>query len=247
MTRVALITGGSRGIGAATARLLAARGDKVVINYLQNETVAGQVVRDIQKAGGETYALRADVGDERQVGRLVDETVSRYGRLDILISNAPAGGIFKPFQQISWEEFLSPVEKELKAAFELTKAVTAIMIPQRYGRIVYTASGLAKQPGMPGGIGIGTSKAALVAFAKYIAQELGPYGIIANTVAPGMVETELSQQVPPEHRQRMAAMTPLRRLAQAEDIARVIAYLSSEENTFVTGVYTPINGGMVMD
>ncbi len=245
--RVALVTGGGRGIGAATARLLAARGNRVVINYVRNEAAAEGVVAEIREAGGEALALRADVGDPVQVASLVSQVVSAYGRLDILVSNAPASATLKPLQHLSWEEFFHPVEQELRAAFELTRAVAPSMIQQGYGRIVYTASGLAKQPGMPGSSGIGTAKAALVTFAKYVAQELGPHGIIANTIAPGMVETELSGAMPAEAKQRMAAMTPLRRVAQPEDIAQLIVYLASEENSFVTGIYTPVNGGMMME
>jgi 3-oxoacyl-[acyl-carrier protein] reductase len=136
---------------------------------------------------------------------------------------------------------------ELQAAFELTKAVLPAMQKQHYGRLVYVGSGLAKAPTMQGGMSIGTAKAGLVAFARYIAKEYGSYGITANVVSPGLVETELSSRIPSEQKQRIASMTPLGRVAQPEDIARAIAFFASDDSAFMTGTSMPVNGGMSME
>ncbi len=245
--KVALVAGGGRGIGAATATLLAARGASVVVNYLQNAATASQVVAQIHANGGQALAVQANIREKPQVEALVQAARDTYGRIDILVNSSNPSGVFKPFEQITWEEFALGVTNELRAAFLLTKAVLPTMRASHYGRIIYIASGLAKAPSVEGAISIATAKAGLVAFAKYIAKEYGPSGITANVVSPSMVETELSAMIPASHRQRLAAMTPLGRIAQPEDIARVIAFFASDDSGFMTGVYAPVNGGLTME
>ncbi len=245
--KVALVTGGGRGIGAATARLLGEEGAHVVINYLNNASTANDVVEYIQAHGGKALAIQADGTDEQQAQHLARETIHAFGRIDILVHSVPPHAVFKPFMQMSWEEFAKGVNSELKAVFACTKAVLPQMLQQNYGRIVYVGSGVAKTPGMAGGISLGTAKAGLVAFARYIAKEFGPSGITANVIAPGMVETELSARIPPEHKQNIIRMTPLGRIAQPKDIARVIAFFASDFSGFMTGAYAPVNGGMTME
>lgn len=245
--KVALIAGGGRGIGAASASLLAERGASVVVNYLKNEAAATQTVTQIRAHGGQAIAVQADVRAQHQVEALVQAARDSYGRVDILVDSSSPSGVFKPFEQISWDEFALGINNELRAAFLLTKAVLPNMQQQRYGRIVYIASGLAKVPSMIDAISIGTAKAGLVAFAKYIAKTYASSGITANVVSPGMVETELSARIPVEHRQRLAAITPLGRIAQPEDVARVIAFFASDDSSFMTGSYSPIDGGLTMD
>jgi 3-oxoacyl-[acyl-carrier protein] reductase len=245
--KVALIAGGGRGIGAATATLLAVRGASVVVNYLEHAATASQVVAQIHANGGQALAVQADVRDPQQVDALVQAARDTYARIDILVNSSSPSGIFKPFEQMSWDEFALGVNNELRAAFTLTKAVLPMMQAAHYGRIVYISSGLAKAPSVEGAISIASAKAGLVAFAKYIAMEYGPAGITANVVAPSMVETELSTMIPAAHRQRLIAMTPLGRIAQPEDIARVIAFFASDESGFMTGVSAPVNGGLTME
>ncbi|HLZ64060.1 MAG TPA: SDR family oxidoreductase [Ktedonosporobacter sp.] len=245
--KVALIAGGGRGIGGATARLLGKRGASVVVNYLQNATAAEQTVADIHSYGGQAIAVQGDVRNDEQREALIQQTMQTYGRIDILVNSATAAAIFKPFVQMSWEEFNLIVDGILHTTFELTKAVLPIMQQQHYGRIVYIGSGLSKAPTMPGAIGLATAKAGLVAFAKYIAKEHGPDGITANVVSPGMVETDLSAYLPIEHKQRIAATTPLGRMARPEDIAGVIAFFASDDSGFMTGTYAPVNGGQAME
>ncbi len=147
---------------------------------------------------------------------------------------------------MQWEDFITPITAELKAAFLLTRAVAPIMVRQQYGRLIYLASVRAKQP-FPGGASLGTGKAGIIAFARYVAQELGPHGITANVVAPGMTGTSSIANLPEQHRQRVIAMTPLGRVGQPEDVASVIAFFADDDSGFMTGTYAPVNGGMAME
>ncbi|MCZ8515403.1 SDR family oxidoreductase [Paenibacillus filicis] len=245
--KVAVVTGGARGIGASASKLLASRGAKVIVNYFSNEEAAEQVVKDIRSAGGEAAAIQGDVRDPEQVSALISRTKEAFGcRIDIMVSNANMRFAMKSFQAMTWEEFSQKLNDELKAAFEITKAVIPAMIEQQYGRLIYISSGLGKSPS-GNFIAHGTAKSGLDSFVKYIAQEMGPYGITANVVAPGLVETEATVHMSEQAKQGIIGFTPLRRIAQPEDVARVISFLASDDSEFVTGSYTPVNGGMSME
>jgi 3-oxoacyl-[acyl-carrier protein] reductase len=247
--KIAIVTGGSRGIGAATARMMAARGASVIVNYVQNASAAENVVAEIRAAGGKAHAVQADVLDSHQVAHLITATLELYGRIDILVNNAASmrpSLRFLPLLQMKWEEFIPPVTAELKAAFDLTKAVAPIMIEQRYGRLIYIVSIRAKHP-FPGGIVLGTAKAGIVAFTKYVAQELGPYGITANAIAPGITATGAIVNLPAEHKQQVLSMTPLGHIAKPDEIAGVIAFFADDDSGFMTGTCAPVNGGVAME
>jgi 3-oxoacyl-[acyl-carrier protein] reductase len=250
--KVALVTGaGGSGIGAATARELAARGAQVIVNYRSNKPRAQAVVEAIVAAGGEACAIQADVLDEKQVAQMVAETIATYGRLDILVNSKGgqlrerrSGGWAHPFLDVTWEELAARVNGELRAAFNATKAVVPIMERQHYGRLVYVSSEHSQGPGAPGMIANGTAKAGLNTFVVYLAHELGPLGITANVVSPGMVLSEgTAQVVPVEFRKRVIDATPLRRATEPEDVARVIAFFASDDSGLMTGVYAPVTGG----
>lgn len=245
--RVAVITGGSRGIGAACSKLLASRGAKVVFSYLKQAERADKLVGEIVEAGGDALAIRSDVRDSNEIKSLIDQTVAAYGRLDIVVSNAPVGWVGKSFHDISWEEYRSVVDGELKAAFEITKQASAVMASQRYGRLIYVTSGLAKHHPIPGKLAGATAKSSLSTFVRYMAAELGPSGITAVTVAPGLVETEMNEGMPPEAKAEVAALTPLRRLAQPQDVAAVVGFLAGPDSSFLTGITVPVNGGLAME
>jgi 3-oxoacyl-[acyl-carrier protein] reductase len=212
--RTALVTGGSRGVGAATSKLLAARGANVIINYFSNKEAADKVVEQINKeargAEGYAIAIQADVRKQSQVEYMIGEAIQRYGRIDILVNNAMVGRYFlKPFMETTWDDFTEKFIDEIKSAYEVTRAVLSDMIKQKYGRIIYVATGSAKYPNPPGAIAFGTAKAGLVTFAKYIAQEFGRKGITANIVSPGLIETDQNAHFPAEIKQQYASLTTM--------------------------------------
>lgn len=247
--KVAIVTGGARGIGRAAAKVLAQEGAKVVVNYLSNKAAAEDTIFEINGCGGQAIGIQADVRDAVQMSHLVKETKAAFnGRVDVLVSNANIDFVKKPFGEITWEEFAYKLNGELQAAFTATQAVLPTMTEQKYGRIVYTSSGSAKHA-TRNFVAHGTAKGGLDSFAKFIALEYGPLGITANVIAPGLTETEASAHTPEIERIRKGVVnvTPLGRTARPEDIADVIAFFASDASRFVTGSYTPVNGGMLME
>lgn len=244
--RVALVTGSSSGIGAATARLLAARGMRVVVNYLHSAQSAEQVVAGIEAEGGQAMAVQADVREVAAVNALIERVGATWGGVDVLVHNALTPYAITSFQDMTWEELGGKVDDEIRAAFVVTKAVLPAMTEHHWGRLIYLGTGLSRQP-RAGMIALGTAKAALTQFARYLAQELGPLGITVNVVEPGPVaETRISHVLDDEQKQRQVAATPLGRLAVPDDVARVVAFYAGEDNDFMTGTTAPVNGGMAM-
>ncbi|KKB35027.1 SDR family NAD(P)-dependent oxidoreductase [Bacillus thermotolerans] len=244
--KVAIITGASRGIGAATAALFAKHGAKVVVNYANNVSAAEEVVTSIRENGGQAIWVQADVRNEDDMSSLVDQTISHFGKVDILVNNAAINFAMKSFSDMEWDEFRLKLEEEMKAAFISTKSVLPMMKEQKYGKLVYISSGLSHQP-LPGFIAHGTAKAAMNSFVRYLAQELGPYNITANTVAPGMVDTDATKHTPAEEKEKTAMFTPLGRIANPEDVARAALFFASDQSAFMTGTYAPVSGGMEMN
>jgi 3-oxoacyl-[acyl-carrier protein] reductase len=245
--RVALVTGSSSGIGAATARLLAARGMRVVVNYLHSAAGAEQVVAEIKAAGGQAMAVQADVREPAAVESLIDQVQAAWGGIDVLVHNALTPYVVKSFQDMTWEELGGKLEDELRAGFTVTKAVLPAMIEQGWGRIIYLGTGLSRRP-RQGMIALGTAKAALTQFARYLAQELGTHGITVNVVEPGPVgDTRMAADVFDEElTRRQVAATPMGRLARPGDVAQAVAFYASEDNAFMTGTTAAVNGGMAM-
>lgn len=245
--RVALVTGAGRGIGAATARLLAERGLRVVVNYLRSAGAAEDVVAEIEAAGGEAIAVQADVRDAAAVDALLERVRETWGGgVDVLVHNALTPYAIKPFQDMTWDELGGKLDDELRAAFVVTKAVLPAMTARGWGRLIYLGTGLSRQP-RAGMIALGTAKAALTQFARYLAQELGPRGVTVNVVEPGPVaETRISQVLDDEQKARQVAATPLGRLAVPADVATAVAFFAGEDNGFMTGTTAAVNGGMAM-
>ncbi|WP_406274609.1 SDR family oxidoreductase [Actinacidiphila glaucinigra] len=241
------MTGASSGIGAATARLLAARGMRVVVNYLSSSEAAEEVVADIAAAGGQAMALQADVREVAAVKRMVERVTAVWDGVDVLVHNALIPYAVAPFWDMTWEELGGKLEAEMHAAFTVTKAVLPGMTERRWGRIVYLGTGLSRRP-REGMIALGTAKAALEQFARYLALELGPHGITVNVVAPGPVEdTRMAADVLDDAlRQRQVAATPLGRLARPADVAQAVAFYANEGNTFMTGTTAAVDGGLSM-
>ncbi|MGD1216821.1 SDR family NAD(P)-dependent oxidoreductase [Streptomyces krungchingensis] len=244
--RVALVTGASSGIGAATARVLAERSLRVVVNYLSSSTAALEVVADIEAAGGQAMAVQADVREESAVDSMVEQVRAAWGGIDVLVHNALIPYAVKSFNDMTWDELGGKLDAEMHAAFALTKAVLPTMTAQGWGRIIYLGTGLSRRP-RQGMIALGTAKAALEQFARYLAQELGPQGITVNVVAPGPVESRMANSVLDDStRQRQVAATPLGRLAHPADVAQAVAFYADEDNAFMTGTTAAVNGGMAM-
>jgi len=244
--RVALVTGASSGIGAATARLLAARGMRVVVNYLRSSKSAEEVVADIEAAGGQAMAVQADVREVAAITNMVEQVRAAWSDIDVLVHNALIPYAVKSFQDMTWEELGGKLDAEMHSAFAVTKAVLPAMTAQGWGRIIYLGTGLSRRP-REGMIALGTAKAALEQFARYLAQELGPQGITVNIVAPGPVESRIANDVFDDaQKQRQVAATPLGRLAHPDDVAQAVAFYAAEDNAFMTGTTAAVNGGMSM-
>lgn len=243
--RTALVTGASRGIGAATARLFGAEGAAVAVNYFQNEVPARAVVADIVGAGGKAAAYGADARDPAAVKAMVARIESDLGPIDTLVINAAIGFPMQPFLQYEWRDFEAKILDEMKAAFFAAKAVVPGMVSRKGGCIIGISSGLSRQPGH-GFCAHSTAKSALDGFMKSLALELGPHGIRVNTVAPGLTITDATAQVPAEAKEHTARMTPMGRVAQPEDVAGTILLVASDHARFLSGSYVAPSGGAQM-
>jgi 3-oxoacyl-[acyl-carrier protein] reductase len=244
--RVALVTGASSGIGAATARLLAERGMHVVVNYLRSADAAQEVVAEIRAAGGEAMAVQADVREPAAVDTLLEQVRAEWGDVDVLVHNALTPYVIKPFGEMTWEELGGKVNDEMLAAFTVTKAVLPAMTKKGDGRIIYLGAGPGRRP-RAGMIALGTAKAALSQFARYLAQELGPHGITVNIVEPGPVdETRMTGTLDAKLKQRQVAATPMGRLARPADVAGAVAFYADANNSYMTGTTAAVNGGLAM-
>lgn len=242
--RVALVTGGSRGIGRAIALKLASLGAKVAVNYRTNEAAAQEVIREIASQGGEAIALQGDVKDADQARDLVKNTLEAFGRLDILVNNA---GITKDtllarMKESDWDLV---IDTNLKGAYHCTKAALRPMLKQHYGRIVNitSVSGLVGQIGQAN---YSASKAGLVGFTKAVAKELGSRNITVNAIAPGYVPTDQTAHLPSELVEAFLKLTPLGRPGTPEEIAHAVAFFASDEASYITGQVLSVDGGMMM-
>ena len=249
--KVVLVTGASRGIGAAIARAFAARGAAVAVNYLNRHDAAQAVVQACRDLGGDAVALAADVTDAAAAAGLVQRVVAEFGRLDVLVNNAFAPYAFDPEQRrpvdaLAWPDFQRQFDGAVGAAFHLCRAALPHLRRDAQGAIVNIVSDLVEDPVVPYP-DYATAKSALVGFSRQLAAELGPQGVRVNGVAPGLVHpTEGSAATRAAFREALAAATPLRRLARPEDIAGPVVFLASADSGFITGQVLFVDGGRVM-
>lgn len=241
--RVAIITGAASGIGLATAHVFAAEGARVVladIDASRTETASAAVAQ----AGGETLAVRVDVTDRESVDAMVAATLKRFGRIDCLVNNA---GITKDSRLVKMTEqqFDSVMSVNLKGVFHCTQAVVPTMLEQESG-VILIASSVVGLYGNFGQTNYAATKAGVIGFAKTWGRELGPKGIRTVAVCPGFVATPILETIPPAVMQKMVDKVPMGRLGQPEEIARVYAFLASDEASYINGATIEVSGGIMM-
>ena len=247
--RCALITGSSRGIGKAIALTLAGYGARIAVNYVaddeqRNLRDAESVAELVSQTGAEVAVFEADVGDFDRVSAMVGEVIGRFGEIDILVNNA-AILRDKTLKKMSQDEWDSVIRINLTGVFNCTRAVIEHMIGNGWGRIVNITS-ISGLMGFFGQTNYAAAKAGVIGFTKSCAREVAMKNITVNAVAPGVVETEMAQQIPAEVREEFLKQIPMGRFAQPEEIAEVIAFLVSEKAAYITGQTIHVNGGWYM-
>ncbi|MFB6468076.1 3-oxoacyl-ACP reductase [Cytobacillus sp. Hz8] len=246
-----LVTGSSRGIGAAIAKGFASEGAMVIVNYLQNEEAADRVVTDCINLGGDAWAIQCDVTKELEVDRLIEEIELEAGSLDVVVNNAFKPYLFNPekrkrFTELTWKDYQEQIDGALRSTYYICQRVTSLMNKQMSGSIVNIATNLVENPIIPYH-DYTTAKSALIGFSRNLAMELGPLGIRVNCVAPGLVyPTDASRETKEEVKELIISQTPLRRIAQPEDIVGPVLFLASDWSQFITGQTLIVDGGLVM-
>ena len=242
--KCAVITGASRGIGKCIATKFAKEGANVVINYRNNEEEALKVKKELEDLGSQVLVVKADVSELEQAENLIKEAKKEFGRVDILVNNA---GITKDnlIIRMKEEDFDRVIKTNLKGAFNCLKAVTPIMLKQKYGKIVNMAS-VVGVVGNPGQVNYCASKAGLIGMTKSLAKEIGSRNITVNAIAPGFIDTDMTKILSDDQKKKIVSHIPLNKFGNVEDIANVALFLGSENSNYITGQVIHVDGGMAM-
>ncbi|MCK5257437.1 MAG: 3-oxoacyl-[acyl-carrier-protein] reductase [Deltaproteobacteria bacterium] len=239
--KIALVTGASRGIGKAIALHLAEEGAQIIINYAKNSEKAKEVVAAVELTGGKALAMQADVSCWQEVEKMVDSIYEKFGRIDILVNNA---GVNRDELLISMEkeDWDAVINTNLGGLFNCTKAVAKYMMIQKNGRIINMSS-VAGERGGRGQSNYAASKGGVNAFTRSVAMELAPKKVTVNAIAPGVIETEMSSTVIRRAKDFILNSVALKRLGQPEEIAKVVAFLASDDSSYITGEVIRVDGG----
>jgi acetoacetyl-CoA reductase len=241
--KVAVVTGGSKGIGASISKELAKNGVKVVVNYNSNKESAEEIVKQIEADGGAAVAIGADVSYSEQAKRLIEETKEAFGQLDILVNNA---GITRDrtFKKLGEEDWRKVIDVNLNSVYNTTSAALTYLLESEGGRVINISS-IIGQAGGFGQTNYAAAKAGLLGFTKSLALELARTGVTVNSICPGFIETEMVMAMPENVREQVISKIPARRLGHAEEIARGVLYLC-QDGAYITGQELSINGGLYM-
>lgn len=240
--KIAVVTGGSRGIGRATSVALAKAGAHVLVNYHRNEEAAKETLRLIEEADGQGEILGFDVADPESVDRAVKEAIERHGRIDILVNNAGIS-VDRLLLRVSTEDLETTWATNVNGAIYCAKACIRPMMKKRWGRIINLSS-VVGESGNAGQVVYSTSKAALLGLTRTLAREYASRGITVNAVAPGFIETDMTADLADSARQGIIHQTPLGRIGRPEEVATAVLFLASEEASYITGQVIRVNGGM---
>ena len=242
--KIVFVTGASRGIGKEVALKYAENGYDVIINYVSDKTDVEALEKEFKEKGADSLILKADVSNPEEVQNVVDKAIEKFGKIDVLVNNA---GITRDnlLMRMSEEEFDKVLEINLKGTFLVTKAVTKYMMKKRSGSIINLSS-VVGVAGNAGQCNYSASKAGIIGFTKSIAKELASRNIRANAVAPGFIETDMTDVLKEEVKENIHNQIPLKRMGKAKEVAELIYFLGSENSSYITGQVINIDGGMVM-
>jgi NAD(P)-dependent dehydrogenase (short-subunit alcohol dehydrogenase family) len=244
--RVALVTGASRGLGAAMAQALGHRGAKVAVNYFAGAEKAEAIAAGIRHAGGIAQPFGADVRDEKQVDRLIGEVTKKLGPIDILVLNATGPQPMLKIEELSWQACLDQLEFFVKSPVLLVKATIAGMKERKYGRIIQIGSEVFES-GLAPFSNYVSAKGAQLGLTRSWAKELGPWGITVNIVSPGWIPVERHADIPDSSKHQYASQVPLGRQGVPKDVAQMVAFIASDAANFITGQKISVNGGNTLE